>query len=190
VVFCPRGLGGYLNSDTIVRAIPLVRRRCSDVLFVFVSGAGGVPELEKHQALARELGVEESILWEGHVPWEEMPHYYVAADVMVSISSEDSLPNCLLESMACGVPPILGDIPQMREWAVDGQNCFLVPPRSPEILADRILRIFNETTGAAASFADNNFRLVAENFAMKKNVPKIKDLVTRVAGSDMPQGRG
>jgi glycosyltransferase involved in cell wall biosynthesis len=119
-----------------------------------------------------------------------MPHYYVAADVMVSISSEDSLPNCLLESMACGVPPILGDIPQMREWAVDGQNCFLVPPRSPEILADRILRIFNETTGAAASFADNNFRLVAENFAMKKNVPKIKDLVTRVAGSDMPQGRG
>lgn len=42
-----------------------------------------------------------------------MPDYYACADVMVSISSHDSLPNCMLEAMACGIPVVMGDIPQI-----------------------------------------------------------------------------
>lgn len=182
VVFCPRGLGGYLNSDVIVESVPLVVRECPDALFLFASGVGGEAELEKHRRMAGDLGVGHHCRWDGQVPWDRMPAYYRASDVVVSISSNDSLPNCMLEAMACRVPVIMGDIPPMREWVSDGSNGFLVPPRNPETLAARIIEVFGGAGGAVESFKEKNLELVRRHADSERNGRLVKDLVRRVAG--------
>ncbi len=92
-----------------------------------VPGAGSF--LNQHREKIRQLGLEQHFRWEGQVPWDLMPVYYNASDLMVSISSNDSLPNCMMEALACELPVIMGDIPQIREWISDGNNGLLVPPQ-------------------------------------------------------------
>ena len=181
VVLCPRGLGGFLNSDVIVESAAAVIKKNPDILFLFISGVGGETELEKHKYIARKLGIEKNFRWDGQVPWEVMPLYYSSSDVMVSISSNDSLPNCMLEAMACRVPVIMGDIPQIKERVIDSVNGFLVPPRDPVALSDRIMKVFEDPDGNIKLFAKKNLELVMHQFDSKKNVKQVKDLVHLIA---------
>ncbi len=176
VVFCPRGVGGYLNSDIIIESMPDVLRTHPDTLFLFVSDVGA-EEWNRHTERARSLGVEDHLRRDGQVPWERMPEYYRAADVMVSISSNDSLPNCMLEAMACGTPVILGDLPQLREWVEDGASGFLVPPRTPAALAEKIREIFEAPPRRIDEFALRNRNLVEKEADCRKAGDRIKRLV-------------
>jgi len=51
-----------------------------------------------------------------------------AHDVYVSAARSDTTSVSLLEAMACGLFPIVTDIPANREWIVDGESGRLVPP--------------------------------------------------------------
>lgn len=184
VVLCPRGIGGYLNSDIIIESAALVVKKYPETLFVFVSGVGGEAEWKRHLQRARELGIEGNIRREGQVPWDEMPWYYNSVDVMVSILSNDSLPNCMLESMACGVPVIMGDIPQIREWVVDGVNGFLVEPRDFSALSDRIIKSFDNRDQIIDSFIKNNLEIIKNKADSNKNIIEIKEVVRRVASAN------
>jgi glycosyltransferase involved in cell wall biosynthesis len=49
-----------------------------------------------------------------------------------------------LEAMACGTPVVAAASEGIMEYAVDGVNCLLVPPRSPDVLAEAIRRVIND----------------------------------------------
>lgn len=125
--------------------------------------------------------MENKLRRDGAVAWEKMPTYYQAADVMVSISSNDSLPNCMLEAMAAGVPVIMGDIPQIREWIRDGENGLLVAPRNPQEVSMALLRILENSDGIVADFVSRNYDLVRREFDSKKNCRLVKELVHEIA---------
>lgn len=182
IVLCPRGLGGFLNSDVIVEAAVRVVAACPETLFLFLSGNGGEEEREKHARRASELGIDGNCRFEGQVPWESMPQYYAASDVMVSVSQNDSLPNCMLEAMGCGVPVIMGDIPPIREWVSDGVNGLLVPPRDPAALAEAVLRVFGDPDGSMDRFVERNLETVRREFDARRNAEVIKELVRAHAG--------
>lgn len=182
VVLLPRGLGGYLNSDIIIEAIPMVIQKYPNTLFLFLSGNGKEQEWERHLQKAKQLGAEENVRWDGEVPWELMGLYYNASDLMVSISSNDSLPNCMLEAMACGTPIVMGDIPSIREWVTDGINGFLVPPRDRVSLSEMIIRAFESPEDMAMSFIRKNLELARRVFDSRRNCQEIKKLVHEIAG--------
>jgi glycosyltransferase involved in cell wall biosynthesis len=48
-----------------------------------------------------------------------------------------------LEAMACGLPVVTTDNGGCREYALDGKNCLMVPPRQPEKLAKAVIKILN-----------------------------------------------
>ncbi len=49
-----------------------------------------------------------------------------------------------LEAMACGAPVVLTDSGGVRDFAQDGENCVVVPPRSPKALASAIIRLLED----------------------------------------------
>lgn len=61
-----------------------------------------------------------------------------AADVFVLPTYREGLPRSVIEAMASGVPVIATDIPACRELVDDGVTGLLVPPGTPERLADAI----------------------------------------------------
>lgn len=181
VLLCPRGLGDYLNSDVIVEAAARVASRYPNVLFLFLAGAGD-DVWSEHLERASELGIEDNIHRVRHVSWQDMPDYYRAADAMISIASKDSLPNCMLEAMACGVPVVMGDIPQIANWVVNGRNGYLVPPRDAEALASCLLDVLDEHNEKLPDFIRRNLALVKREVDSESMARQIKSLVRAVAG--------
>jgi len=180
VVLCPRGLGRFFNSDVIVDAMPAVLARYPDTLFVFVSGIGGPAEWARHLEQGRRLGVADRMRWDGHVEWDMMPWYYSVADVMLSIKTADSCPNCMLEAMAAEAPVVMSDTSQNREWIDDGSNGFLVEPRDPALVAQRVLQLL-EDGDLGDAFRQRSLERVRTHGNARINVPRIRDLVLKIA---------
>ena len=184
VVLCARGLGRFFNSDIIIESIPEVLKQFPDVLFLFVSGVGGSTEWVRHQERARELGVLDHIKWDGHIEWEQMPWYYSVSNVMLSIKTADSCPNCMLEAMAAEVPVVMSDTKQNREWIEDGVNGYLVDPRNPSLVAERLNSILGNANQLANAFSDISLQRVKEKGNAQINIPKIKKLVIELANEN------
>ena len=178
VVLCPRGFAPYVNSDIIIRAAKVVAKAFPEVLFLFLAPNGQGVLIPPYKALAAELGILDNLRWEVDVPWEDMPEYFRAADAVVSISSKDSLPNSMLEAMGCAVPVIMGDIPEISEWVIDGVNGFVVPVRDEVILSVKLLVLLQGEDPRISGWLQYNRKLVEEHFDSRVNCEAIKSLVT------------
>lgn len=184
VVFCPRGLGSYLNSEIIIQAAAEVIKSFPDTLFIFLAGIASQEIKDSHLKLATELGIQNNIRLEAKVEWENMPIYYQAANVMVSISSNDSLPNCMLEAMACGIPVIMGDIAAIREQITHEQNGFLVPPEDASCLAKTIIRLFNDEQ-LINSFSQTNLVMIRNELDSRLTTRNVKQLITSIVNNTL-----
>jgi glycosyltransferase involved in cell wall biosynthesis len=179
VVLCPRGLGDFFNSRSIVQAAALLEERHADTLFLFVSGVGA-EEWKEHVALAARLGVRAALRYDGHIAWQDMPWYYSAADVMLSVKTADSCPNCMLEAMACGIPVVMSDTSQNREWIEPGKDGFLCEPRDVRCLSGALEALFGDAR-LARRFAEIQLQKVRRDANSEINIERIKDIVIRLA---------
>jgi glycosyltransferase involved in cell wall biosynthesis len=91
----------------------------------------------------------------------DMAAAFRRAQVSVSPSTHDGTPNTLLEAMACGCTPVAGDLESIREWIDDGVNGLLADPRSPDHLAQKILRALGNPDLRSRAAAHNH-RLISE----------------------------
>lgn len=75
---------------------------------------------------------------------EELVHLYSACDIFVSASWYEGFGLPALEAMACGAAVVTTDSRGMREYAIDRENCIIVPPKNPPQLADAILLLLTD----------------------------------------------
>ncbi len=91
------------------------------------------------------------ILRAGYVTLEsEMIKFYTAADVFVTPSLEENLPNTIMESMACSTPCVgfkVGGIPEMIDHKVNG---FVANADNSKSLADGLDWVLNRDLRALA----------------------------------------
>ena len=78
---------------------------------MYVVGDG--PYLESAQAYVSGKGLDASIIFTGRVDNEEMLSYYARSSVYLMTSMSEGMPRTLLEAMACGLPVVCTDIPQL-----------------------------------------------------------------------------
>jgi glycosyltransferase involved in cell wall biosynthesis len=181
VIFCPRGFHGvtdYLNNDTILKAFTRVLENYPDSLLLF---SNGWDRRNWDDYFSNSFKLNKSnVKYVCDVKWEEMPYYYSSSDLVISLSSNDSLPNSMLETMACGIPVIMGDIPQIREWITDDLNGMLCPIKDAEVLYEKIINLLEDKFNHVERFTKFNLDLVLKNFDSRRNIEAIKDLVISV----------
>ena len=71
---------------------------------------------------------------------DSLPDYYRSADLYVSASHSDGSSVSLLEAMACGVPPLVSDIPGNMEWVTHGRTGWAFADGDVEGLTEGILK--------------------------------------------------
>ncbi|RME60334.1 MAG: glycosyltransferase [Caldilineae bacterium] len=90
----------------------------------------------------------------------ELADLYRSSHLFVSASWGEGLGYPPLEAMACGVPVVLTDSSGVRDYAVDGENCLMVPPHAPQALAAAMLRLLHES-GLAARLVEGGLATAA-----------------------------
>jgi D-inositol-3-phosphate glycosyltransferase len=134
--------------DALIEAFALLPRYL-DAQLVVVGGEPGVevsPEASRLSALAEGLGVREKVTFTGSRPQEELRYYYSAANVAVTVPHYEPFGMTPLEAMACATPVVGSRVGGIKTSVADGETGYLVPPKNPEALADRLLHLLSNET--------------------------------------------
>ncbi len=140
VIVNPRGYRAYVRNDTFFRSIPLILKVQPAARFLCPSMEG---EVEAGRWLS-ELSISSAVELLPRLPREQMAEVFRQAWAAVSPSTHDGTPNTLLEAMACGCFPVVGDIESLREWITQGENGLLVDPGDASALAQAVLKALND----------------------------------------------
>ncbi|GAA5512853.1 D-inositol-3-phosphate glycosyltransferase [Deinococcus carri] len=113
------------------------------------------PELGRLRAIAQEEGVEDRVTFTGSRDRSVLRDYYSAADVFISTPWYEPFGITPLEAMACGTPVLGARVGGIQHTVADGETGFLVPPRDPDALGERLADLLadaalRERMGAAA----------------------------------------
>jgi phosphatidylinositol alpha-1,6-mannosyltransferase len=150
VVVCVSRLVPRKGQDTLIRALPLIRRRVPDATLLIVSGGPHRPTLER---LARETGVADHVRFTGSVPWARLPEFYAAGDVFAMPCRTrlggldvEGLGIVYLEASATGLPVVAGDSGGAPDAVIEGETGFVAPGRDVAVVADRISAVLSDPT--------------------------------------------
>jgi glycosyltransferase involved in cell wall biosynthesis len=81
------------------------------------------------------------------LPHESMPLFVAACDMILCTSENEGWPNCVKESLSCGVPFVATDVSDLRDIAAQ-EPCCRVCPADPAILAENICDVLQMSTQA------------------------------------------
>jgi len=129
------------NLENLVRALGRVAR--DPTVVAFLCGDGPMrPAVER---MIHDEGLSGRVFLPGYVmdAWSWMKR----ADVFVSVSLFEGMPNTVMEAMACGCPAVVSDIPQHRE-ILDDDSAVFVSTSDPMSIATGIVRLLGDTEEA------------------------------------------
>jgi L-malate glycosyltransferase len=125
----------------LMKCAILVNKTIPGIKFV-ICGTG--PLLQKLKDIIRNVGLEEKVLFLGRIERKKLINLYKNATIYVICSVYEGLPTVLLEAMACGLPVVATNIGGNRDLISSNINGLLIPPRSPEKMAQMIQLLWND----------------------------------------------
>ena len=178
IILYTRNLEPVYDTETAVRAIPLVLEQFPDAQFVFCGEGQLRLGLEK---LALSLGIQENTTFAGRLPPAEVKEWLQKARIYISSSLSDSTSLSLMEAMSCGLPPVISDIPANREWVQHGLNGFLWQTGDSKALANCIIMLLRNPEQAEA-FGKLNREIVVQEADYEYNMAKIEGYYKELVG--------
>jgi glycosyltransferase involved in cell wall biosynthesis len=130
---------------------------------------GDGPERADIEAEVSRLSIRDSFTFEGTLNNPEIATRLRESSVYVSTSVSDSTSVSLLEAMACGVAPVVTDIPANREWIKHGENGLLFPLHHSDKLAESIIKLY-QNRQLIDRFRKKNISIIEERGLWGKNM--------------------
>lgn len=119
------------GHDNVIRALPAAIRACPDLVYL-VAGQG--EDRARLEALARQVGVEDKVLFVGMVAPRELADYYRLADVFVMPSAQEGFGIVFLEAAASGLKLIAGNADGSTDALADGALGLVIDPEDSHAL--------------------------------------------------------
>jgi len=148
VIVCVSRLVPRKGQDTLVRALPLIRKAIPDAALLLV---GGGPHKATIQRLARDLRVDQHVAMTGRTEWADLPAHFAAGDVFAMPCRTrnfgldvEGLGMVFLEASATGLPVVAGDSGGAPDAIREGETGFVVPGRDVAAAADRIIALLKD----------------------------------------------
>lgn len=159
------------DYPTFLHAARTVLERCPHVRFLAIGDHSS--QITELKALATELGIADQLTWYGGVenPLAILKH----ADVAVLTSRSESFSNAVLEYAASGIPAVVTNVGDLRLIVLDNESGYVVPPDSPEEVADRIMKLLADSTRRQA-FGERAKAHVLEHYSEERVISQYLDV--------------
>ena len=130
------------NLITLVEALGILHQRARFPYQALVAGGSGWKNSKIYASVEHAGLTEREIKFLGHLPEEDLPHFYSGAALFVFPSLYEGFGLPLVEAMACGVPIVASNASSIPEVVQDA--AILVSPHRPEDFADAIIRVLTD----------------------------------------------
>ncbi|MFI5916988.1 glycosyltransferase family 4 protein [Streptomyces anulatus] len=154
VVLCAARLVPRKGQDTLIRALPAVRRAVPDAVLLLT---GDGPYARALRRLAADTGVADAVVLAGGQPHAAMPEHYAACDVFAMPCRTrrrglevEGLGIVFLEAAASGLPVLVGDSGGAPDTVRDGETGHVVDGRDVAAVADRLVGLLRDRAAARA----------------------------------------
>ncbi|MEO1002591.1 MAG: glycosyltransferase family 4 protein [Cyanobacteria bacterium J06638_7] len=170
------------HLDRLIAAMAELRRSHPDAVLLIGGDGDDRPRL---QALAREWGVADAVLFPGRLADAELADHYHLASVFALPSAKEGFGIVFLEALGCGRPVLAGNRDGSRDPLADGRFGLLVDPDQP--LAPH-LRALLERRGEPLWFDPPALSAsVAERFAFPAFCRRLDQLLRAEAELGAPE---
>lgn len=176
-------LGAVQGLDTVIRAATLVRDTHPQIRVLMVGTGAKEQELRD---LADSIGAS-NVVFFGRQPYESMPKYYTAADVLVIHLKdiplfETAIPSKTQVSLASGRPILLairGDAASIIEQA----NCGVTaPPENPQAMAEAMVRLYETPLEEREAMGRRGRQFYDDYMCLEKGATTLEGLLQQAAG--------
>lgn len=116
---------------------------------------------------------------------EKLAELYSSADVVFCPSWYESFPLPPIEAMACGAPVVTTRY-GTEDYCFHEDNCLVVPPKEPKLMAEAILRLL-EDRNLANRLRENGLK-TAKEFTWDKTVDKVETLFRQALTKSLTRG--
>ncbi len=134
----------YKGIDKTIEAMRIIKEKFPDAVYVIVGEGDFRKEYER---MADSMGLKDSVIFTGRVSDEELSLYYSICEVFVMPSRVEENERGIfgegfglvfLEANYFG-KPVIGGEGGCRDAIIDGKTGFIVDPRNPEEIAEKVL---------------------------------------------------
>lgn len=167
------------GADNVIRALALLRDTHHVQATLMIVGGDSddpeedrSPEMQRLRQSAEDLGVARQVIFTGRQPRARLRGYYGAADVFVTTPWYEPFGITPLEAMACGVPVVGSAVGGIQYTVQDGVTGYLVPPRDPAALAERLFHLFRHPSQRLA-LGRAGLRRVRARFTWERVVERL-----------------
>lgn len=158
--------------EYLIEAIGILSGKKMDLRCILVGGGYLKEEIE---SLVREKGLNACLEVKGPLPHEEVIALYQCADVFVLPSLSEGIPISLMEAMAMKLPVVATRITGIPELVTDGENGFLVEPRDPVAIADKVKRLLTDPD-LRKRMGNKAREKVGRDFSLNRNVRALEEI--------------
>lgn len=133
-----KGHQEFLRAARIILDSTLAREK-NDVLFLVIGGASYGEEAYETSIhlLAKELDLGDHLIFTGFK--NSITEVMAELDILAFPSHKESFGNTLVEGMSMSLPVVASDSGAVPEIVTDGIEGYLVPPKNPEMLAEKLI---------------------------------------------------
>ncbi|MEX3951408.1 glycosyltransferase family 4 protein [Paraburkholderia sp. EG287B] len=189
--FCVLQLGRLVERkgiDNVVRGVAALEARHGVKARLYVVGGDAdtpneiaTPEIARLRGIAHRCGIEPRVTFVGRRARSQLRDFYSAADVFVTTPWYEPFGITPVEAMACATPVIGADVGGIRHSVRHGETGWLVPPRDPQALAERLLAIHGDPAHARAMGEAGRKRAQAY-FTWRQIGLELEDVYAQLAG--------
>ncbi|SEO45824.1 protein involved in gliding motility RemC [Flavobacterium sp. CF108] len=166
-----RSLQPEYRHDSILKAFGILHQKGIDFSLTIV---GDGTRLQFLKDLAKELQIENKVIFTGRIPNTELPKLLQQSNIYISMPITEGVSASLFEAMACNCYPVVSDIEGNQSWITHRQNGQLITIDDIEMLSNELIWSFENPESRNEAIIRNR-KFVEENANYDINMKVIAD---------------
>ena len=143
---------------------------------------GGGKDEGKLRKLAKDIDIEERIIFAGEKPHDALPLYLQASDAFVRPSRSEGMGNSFIEAMAAGIPVVGTKVGGIVDFLENKKTGMLIDRDNPYAIA-RALHELVTNEALRTEIVENGRRMVSERYEWNNVAEQMQDIYNKLSNA-------
>lgn len=168
------------GQDDAIYAIKIVKNIIPNIKLLIIGDVGDIEFKNYLKMLISKLNISKNVVFTGFR--NDVPQILHNCKALVMPSWNEPFGRVVIEAMAAGIPVIGTNVGGPKEIIQDGISGYLIPPCSPNAIAEKILYLYYHQP-IGNKMGENGKKIVKKKFNVESYTKNIEKILHVIAGN-------